>query len=181
MSQNESVSSQYPREGSIIYGFMTGTKESRKKAVSKFKIMNKYFIVPLYRFNILPLFFVGRFFVLLYIKGRKSGKQRITPVEFRNYNDYILLFSSRGTHGDWYRNIMANPSDLIIKKGFSKFKPSSVSNCDYNEKIEILTWYTNKYPKYAKEFYGYDKKTDTVSEDLLKPVADFMEILKLKK
>ncbi len=103
-----------PRKGSVMYDFMIETPHNQKKAVKKFKLMNKYLVVPLYRLNILPLFFIGRIVVLLYTKGRKSGKKRITPVEYRKYNDKLLLFSSRGKKGDWYRNIIANPEAFTI-------------------------------------------------------------------
>lgn len=167
-----------PRKGSIMFEFMRGTNETMKKSLNKFKLMNKYFLVPLYRANILPLFLIGRKVVLLYTKGRKSGKTRITPVEYRRYNEKVLLFSSRGKKGDWYRNIKGNPESFKIKIGLKTYKPK-ISETTLDEKIEILEWYVEKFPGTAKELFGYNKE-DKVTKELLYPIADFLEILQLE-
>ena len=176
MSQEQSL---LPREGSVMYNFMKETKENKKKTANRYRLVNKYFVVPLYRLNILPLFFIGKIFVLLYIKGRKSGKLRCTPVEYRRYNDKVLVFSARGEHGDWYKNIMANPDDLTIKIGFKKYKPI-VSKSTLEQKLDIVKWYIESYPKAAKTLFGYQKKIDSISDDFIKPVAEFLEILQLE-
>lgn len=179
MLHNSLSLSVLPRKGSILYNFMAETKEKKKKALNRFRFLNKYFMVPLYRINVLPLFFVGRNIVLLYTKGRKSGKKRITPVEYRIYKGKILLFSSRGKKGDWYQNIIADEAYFRLKKGFKMYKPFvTVSNLE--EKEEILVWYSNTHPNLAKEFYGYQKGEDIVSKELVKPVAEFIEILQLE-
>ena len=46
--------------------------------------------------------------------------------------------------------------------------------------MEILLWYTKKFPKAAKELFGFDKNHDVVSEELVKPLVDFIEVLQLK-
>ena len=61
-----------PRKGSVMYNFMSETKQNKKKTANKFKFINKYIVVPLYRINFLPLLQFGRIFVLLYTKGRTS-------------------------------------------------------------------------------------------------------------
>ena len=158
--------------------FMNETKSKQNKTAKRFKFINKYFVVPFYRLNILPLLLIGRIIVLLYTIGRKSGKTRITPLEFRRYNDKILLFSARGKFGDWYKNILANPNDVRIKIGFKKYNPS-VKVSSYEEKKEILTWYINTYPKSAKSLFGYQKNKDIITDELLKPITEFIEIFQL--
>ena len=112
-----------PRSGTIMYDVMKNTEERQSKALKRFRIMNKLFIIPLYRLNILPLLFMGRIFLLLYVIGRKSGKTRITPLEYRKRDGKVLIFSSRGNYSDWYKNIVANPDKVKIKVGFRKYEP----------------------------------------------------------
>ena len=178
MNEHVNISTELPRKGSIMFDFMSTQPQQKKKTVKKFKILNNYFVVPLYRINILPLFFVGKVIVLLYTIGRKSGKRRITPVEFREYNGKILLFSSRGKKGDWFRNIINNPNEFKIKKGFRTYKPE-IKVTDQHEKIEIMLWYTKTYPKAAKGLFGYQKNIDVIDEHSVKKIADFLEILQL--
>ena len=181
MSQKSDSSAILPRKGSTMYDFMRETADKQKKSLSKFKLLNRYLVVPLYRSNILPLFFAGKVIVLLYTKGRKSGKQRITPVEYRNYdNGKILLFSSRGKNGDWFKNIESNPKDFRMKIGFRKFSPKYTVSSSV-EKLEILKWYVQKFPNTAKELFGFQKKIDLVSNELLLPISDFIEILQIER
>ena len=178
MTLGMSSDSVLPRKGSSMYGFMKETKAKQKKTANRFRLLNKFLITPFYRVNILPIFQIGRIFVLLYAKGRKSGKTRVTPVEFRRYQGKILVFSARGKYGDWYKNILANPDDLKIKIGFKKYKPT-VQTTNLERKLEILKWYMESFPKAAKQLFGYHKKTDTISDELIMPVAEFVEILEL--
>lgn len=176
MSSQTSV---LPRKGSVMYSFMKETTQNQSKTANRFKLINKFLVVPLYRLYILPLFLIGRIILLVYAKGRKSGKRRINPLEFRRYSDKtILLFSARGKYSDWYKNILANPEDVVIKIGFRKYRPS-VQKATTDEKFEMLSWYMKSYPKSAKSLFGYNKKDDAISNDLIQPLVDFLEILKL--
>ena len=167
-----------PRRGSVMFNFMKETKENQKKTANRFKLINTLFVVPLYRLNILPIFFIGRIIALLYVKGRVSGKKRITPVEFRRYNGKVLLFSARGKYGDWFKNIVAKPDDFKIKIGFRKYKPT-VKVSSTEEKYEILEWYMEQYPKAAKQLIGYEKEKDQITNVFKHPVSNFFEILQL--
>ena len=174
-----SLENTLPRKGSVMFNFMYDTDQNKKKTANRYRLMNKYFVVPLYRLNILSLFLIGKIILLVYAKGRKSGKTRITPVEYRTYNDTILLFSARGKKSDWYQNITSHPDSVRIKKGFRKFKPEVRKSTD-EEKITFLQWYMDQYPKSAKTLFGYQKKIDTISDDLTRPLAEHIEILQLK-
>ena len=167
-----------PRKGSIMYGIMNNSTNSYKFA-NRYKIANKMVIVPLYRLDILPFLQIGRIILLLYTKGRKTGKTRIIPVEFRRYNEKILLFSARGKHGDWYKNVLTNPDDLKIKIGFRKYKPI-VQTSTLDQKFEILKWYMESFPGAAKGLFGFQKKKDVISNELINQKANFIEIFQLE-
>ena len=51
---------------------------------------------------------VGRIILLLATTGRRSGKKRITPLQYEEMDGKYFLGSARGTKSDWYRNIEAN-------------------------------------------------------------------------
>lgn len=170
-----------PRKGSTMYGIMRGNKEEQKNTISKFKFWNKWFVIPLYKANILPLFGAGKIFVLLETIGRKSGIKRYTPVEYRKYEDSYLLFASRGNRSDWFRNIKANPDKVVIKNGFKKFHPKIeiVDNAD--EKLRIMKWYVEKFPGAAKMLFGWDKKNDIADIETFGDIVNFIQIVKITK
>jgi len=69
----------------------------------------------------LPLF--GDFVLLLTTTGRKSGKLRYTPVEYRcepGTGDFIVM-AGWGGNTDWRKNIEANPH-VLVQAGRRKFK-----------------------------------------------------------
>jgi len=47
--------------------------------------------------------------LLLTTKGRKSGLPRITPMQYEEVNDVIVVASARGYESDWFKNILADP------------------------------------------------------------------------
>jgi deazaflavin-dependent oxidoreductase (nitroreductase family) len=51
---------------------------------------------------------VGKMILLLTTTGRKSGQNRITPLQYEEIDGKYLLGSARGTKSDWYRNINAD-------------------------------------------------------------------------
>lgn len=69
----------------------------------------------------LPLF--GDFILLLTTTGRKSGKLRYTPVEYRcepGTGDFIVM-AGWGGNTDWRKNIEANPQ-VLVHAGRLKFR-----------------------------------------------------------
>ena len=162
-----------------MYPIICGSKEERDKAIRKFKFWNKWVVIPLYRANILPLFGFGRLFVLLETRGRKTGKRRFTPLEYRKYGENYLLFSSRGERSHWFQNLLANPGAVRVKIGFRTFIPGVEVVESLAERLEILKWYVERYSKAAKFLFGYDVKRDTPNDSLLMPIAKFIRIVKL--
>ena len=61
----------------------------------------------LYAIGLGPL--VGRLVLLLTTTGRKTGRPRVTPLQYEEVDGAIYLGSSRGQKADWFRNILANP------------------------------------------------------------------------
>jgi deazaflavin-dependent oxidoreductase (nitroreductase family) len=168
----------FPRKGSAIYDMLKGDKETQRKTFNTWKRMNKV-VIFLYELGLLPLIGVGYYIVLLYTKGRKSGKTRITPLEYRRREDAVLLFSSRGSASDWYRNLKAHPEDVMLRIGFKKYSPK-VEFIDKPEEIEgTMRWYVKKFPGSSKMLFGWNPKKDDPETADMASLVDALKIVKL--
>ena len=65
---------------------------------------------------------VGKYFLLLTTSGRKSGKPRHTPLEYRYdpSDDSYFIMAGWGGNTDWFRNVTANPN-VSAQVGRRKF------------------------------------------------------------
>ena len=62
----------------------------------------------------------GTTILLLTTNGRRSGRQRTTPLIHRTDDDRWVVVASKGgapDHPDWYKNLEANPDATIQVKG----------------------------------------------------------------
>jgi deazaflavin-dependent oxidoreductase (nitroreductase family) len=81
-----------------------------------FRLLNKFFMVPIFRLGFGPLFgnpFTGYIMVLKPV-GRKSGRIRFTPVNYAIYRGNIYCVSGGGKSSDWYLNLLARPEVEVI-------------------------------------------------------------------
>ncbi len=69
----------------------------------------------LYAMGLGPL--VGKFVLLLTTTGRKTGKKRITPLQYEEIEGEYFLGSARGTKADWYRNLQVDSYGRSAGKG----------------------------------------------------------------
>jgi deazaflavin-dependent oxidoreductase (nitroreductase family) len=73
---------------------------------SKMKNIQKIHRV-LYAIGLGPL--IGGFIILLTTLGRKSGKERVTPLQYEKIGADYYLGAARGLNADWVLNIQSNP------------------------------------------------------------------------
>lgn len=64
---------------------------------------------------------VGRIVLLLTTTGRKSGKPRVTPLQYEEIDGAYYLGAARGLKADWLRNLQANPQ-VEIRVGTRRFQ-----------------------------------------------------------
>jgi len=60
--------------------------------------------------------FADKTVLILHTTGARSGLERITPLVYRNEDDRVFIFASKGgshSHPDWYHNLKANPSVTV--------------------------------------------------------------------
>jgi deazaflavin-dependent oxidoreductase (nitroreductase family) len=95
--------------------------------------------------------------LILTTTGRKSGKQRLTPLIYgRHGNDYLIVASKGGTpeDPDWYYNLSANPDVEIQVKGDKMHARARTATPA--EKAEMWPIMTKEWPDYDE----YQTKTD---------------------
>lgn len=179
MSEKSIEKAPFPRPGSAEYNFLIERDVQKKnKMLKQWKRMNKYFTIPLYRAGILQIFGMHKIFLLLFTKGRKTGKIRITPVEYRRKDGQVHIVAGRGRAAHWYQNMIANPADVEIKLGFKKRKVNFETLKTVEEKNNFLTWYITKYPKAAKMLFGWDPKNDKIESSDFSSLSKLIEIMK---
>ncbi len=166
-----------PRPGSVEYKFLFGTEEEKKRILKNWKRMNKLFTIPFYKIGIIPLTPLKKVFLLLYTKGRKTGKQRITPLEYRRKDGIIHVVAGRGSKAHWFKNLIANPDNVKIKIGFRKFDAEYKTLENISDKVELLQWYVKKFPRDAKFLFGWNPKLDDPEKTDLTHFASLIEII----
>lgn len=65
------------------------------------------FFRALYTLGLGPI--VGRLILLLTTTGRRTGRKRVTALQYEEVEGAYWLGSSRGTRADWFRNLVADP------------------------------------------------------------------------
>jgi deazaflavin-dependent oxidoreductase (nitroreductase family) len=62
--------------------------------------------------------------ILLTTKGRRSGRNHVTPLNFTRDGDRIVVIASKGgasKHPDWFLNLAKNP-EVTVEDGGEKFR-----------------------------------------------------------
>jgi deazaflavin-dependent oxidoreductase (nitroreductase family) len=171
-NENKPQKKVLPSPGTPVFALMDEDEERKKKTLKKWRLLNKIFMVPLYRARLLPLLGFGKIFLMIETKGRTTGKKRRTPVEYRRFENIITLISARGLDAGWLKNIQANPSDVYIRKGFRGFKPRIEIINSESKKLDFLYWYVENCGKSAKMLFGWEPKNDTIES------TDFSRMVK---
>jgi len=107
------------------------------------------FKIPILFYKIgLPLF--GNFILLLTTQGRKSGKLRHTPLEYRREDGtgYRIIMAGWGGNTDWRRNIEADPQ-VSVQAGREKY-PASAERLTDEEVAAFLVQAMKLNPRSAR-------------------------------
>lgn len=95
--------------------------------------------------------------ILLYTKGRKSGKiRRIPIVAYRGEGELFVMASKGGapTHPEWYLNLVDNPTVWVRDK--DEFFEANATTVSSEERPEIFGMFTDRFPGFEE----YEKKTE---------------------
>jgi len=143
-----------------------------------FWFLNKFFMVPMFQLGFGPFFgnpFTGYIMVMKAI-GRKTGKVRLTPVNYTIHKGNVYCVSGGRKESDWYRNLLANPEIELILPGGCIY--AHVEEATDPEERRVIARQVLKNAGFAGFFEGYNPFTITDAE-LTEKIAD-VPILRFK-
>lgn len=89
---------------------------------------------------------IGQMILLLTTTGRKTGKKRVTPLQYEEIDGKIFLGSALGERADWVENIKTNPSVEIRVKS-KKIIGSGKLITDAKQVTDFLEERLRRHPK----------------------------------
>ncbi len=92
---------------------------------------------------------IGRVILLLTTTGRKSGLQRVTPLQYEEEGDVIYIAAGRGPKSDWYRNLLANPQVEVRVKA-RRFQATAKAITGLEQKVAFLELRFRNHPRMLK-------------------------------
>jgi deazaflavin-dependent oxidoreductase (nitroreductase family) len=115
---------------------------------------------------------LGRHFLQLTHRGRRSGRIRHTVLEVARFDPQThesVVLSAYGDRADWYRNVHVAPA-LEIRTGRSRYVPEQ-RQLDPDERYAVLAAYRRRYGPLLGFFLRYMGYTYTGKEDELSAIA----------
>ena len=140
-----------------------------------FRLLNKYFMVPVFKMGLAP--FVGNpisgYIMVLKTIGHKSGLTRYTPVNYAIHEGNVYSLSGFGKLAHWYKNLSANPQiEMIMPSGTISGNAVTVTGAD--EKLRMMRQIL-KNSGFAAFTAGYNPFTIS-DEDLREKGAEMVVI-----
>ncbi len=89
---------------------------------------------------------MGSLVLLLTTIGRKSGKPRVTPLQYEQVDGKIYLGAALGRKADWVRNIQANPQVKVQIKS-REFSGLAELITDAREIADFLELRLRRHPR----------------------------------
>jgi len=143
-----------------------------------FRIFNKLFMVPMFRLGFGPFMgnpITGYIMVIKHI-GRKSGKQRFTPVNYAIIDGTVYCIAGYGVKAHWYMNVTARPLvELIMPGGAISASAETVTDPQL-KLIAIRQIFRNA--GFAGFFEGYNPYT--ASDEVFKKTLERCPVLRLR-
>ncbi len=142
-----------------------------------FWFVNKFFMVPIFRLGLGPLFvnpFTG-YIMVLKLVGRKSGKTRFAPVNYAIHKGDIYCVSGGRKTSDWFKNLLAAPDiEIILPSGPVYAHAEEIHDLEARRVIirQILV-----NAGFAGYFEGYNPAT--ISDDEMLSKSGDMPLLRL--
>ena len=88
----------------------------------------------------------GRLVLLLTTTGRRTGRPRVTPLQYEQVDGTFVVASARGVAADWYRNVVADPRvDVRVRR--SRFSGIAAACTDAARIADFLTLRLENHPR----------------------------------
>lgn len=126
------------------------------------KFMFKFPLI-LWRLGFGPI--LGKIFVVITARGRKSGQPRHTMVEYHSVNGKRYVLSAYGEDAQWYKNIKANPL-VTVQTGTGAQAMRAVRVSDSNELLAVYTEFNRTNPEMTA-WYMHALNLDNTPEAVL--------------
>ena len=97
--------------------------------------------------------FIGKSTLVLTTTGCRSGRQRATPVNYREAGGVFYVIVGSGTHADWYRNLVAQP-EVGVQIGRRRLRATASPLTDPPEKAHALWLFGQRSPGTAERYFG---------------------------
>lgn len=97
----------------------------------------------LYAIGLGPL--VGRIILLLETTGRRSGRKRVTPLQYEKIGVDYYVGAARGTKADWVRNIQSCPQ-VEVRVGAKRFQGMAEVVTDPSKFADFLEIRLQRHP-----------------------------------
>jgi deazaflavin-dependent oxidoreductase (nitroreductase family) len=142
-----------------------------------FKILNKFFMVPLFRLGLGSILVspIAGYIMVLKVIGRKTGMVRYAPVNYAIHEGAVYCLSGGRKTSDWYKNLLAHPDIEAILPGGSIY--GRVTEENDVETRRILIRQVLKNAGFAGFFEGYNPWT--ISDEDLQPKIEDIPLLKI--
>ena len=85
--------------------------------------------------------------LLLTTRGARTGRERVTPLNFSRDGDRYIVMASKGgslTHPDWYHNLVAHPTVTVEADGEEFTAHAKVS--EGSERMRLLKIHSTAMP-----------------------------------
>ncbi len=136
-----------------------------------FRLLNKFFMVPMFRLGFGPFFGnpLSGYIMVLKTSGRKTGKLRYSPVNYAIVEGKVYCVSGFRHSSDWYANLRSNPAvEAILPGGAMAGQASEIT--DPARRLPVIRKVLQN-AGFAGFFEGYNPFRIS-DEELLRRTAD---------
>lgn len=98
----------------------------------------------LYAIGLGPL--IGKIILLLTTIGRKSGKRRVTPLQYEMIDDDYYVGAARGLKADWVHNIQSDPH-VEVRVGSKYFRGTAELVVDPSKFADFMEVRLKRHPR----------------------------------
>jgi deazaflavin-dependent oxidoreductase (nitroreductase family) len=98
---------------------------------------------------------MGNVVLLLTTTGRKSGKRRVTPLQYEEIDGRLYLGAARGMKADWIRNVQADPKVEVRVKA-SRFSATAELVTDIPRIADFLEVRLRRHPRMVGSMFAME-------------------------
>jgi deazaflavin-dependent oxidoreductase (nitroreductase family) len=150
----------FPLQGTMLFE-LVNNPDFKKNFHARLQASNRFFVF-FYKTRLLPLLGMGKQIMLLTTIGRSSQKRRDFPIGYYLIDGTVHVFSGWGKAANWYKNIIANPTEVYLQVGFRRYHavPEVVDGTDELQKT--IERFIICCPKGAEQLIGWDPQHDSL-------------------